>query len=204
MADRTSATNSLEYFGKESSEPSLNDLLSNLAAPDYPTWNEALHQLSRQGIDAIQPIIEEMRRRANDPEFCTRVGMALKALGPRRGRPVAEALEWVDEPLPLQTLVEVIGSLNVNALTYRLKNLLERTSPGSERDGNGPDQLQRVRAKAHLELARIGSRVAILELRDDLRRKGYRVDLELLAALELIGQKDELLDLIRIDRKSVV
>ncbi len=183
---------------EEHREPSLNDLLSNLAAPDYPTWNEALHQLSRQGIDAIQPIIEEMRRRANDPEFCTRVGMALKALGPRRGRPVAEALEWVDEPLPLQTLVEVIGSLNVNALTYRLKNLLERTSPGSERDGNGPDQLQRVRAKAHLELARIGSRVAILELRDDLRRKGYRVDLELLAALELIGQKDELLDLIRI------
>ncbi len=180
----------------ERREPTLDDLLGDLASPDYPTWNEALHQLSQRSIDSIHPMIEEMRRRADDPEFCTRVGMALKALGPRRGRPVAEALEWMDEALPLQTLVEVIGSLNVNALTYRLKEFLERSSPPS--DGAGPDPLQRARAKAHLELARIGSRVAIRELRDELRRKGYRVELELLAALELIGQKDELLDLIRI------
>ena len=180
----------------ENREPTLDDLLSDLASPAYDTWNEALHQLSRRSIDSINPMIEAMRRRADDPEFCTRVGMALKALGPRRGRPVAEALEWVKEPLPLQTLVEVIGSLNVNALTYRLKDFLESNPP--ETGGEGPDQLQRARAKAHLELARIGSRVAIGELRDDLRRKGYRVELELLAALEMIGQKDELLDLIRI------
>ena len=180
----------------ERREPTLDDLLSDLAAPNYETWNEALHQLSRRSIDSINPMIEAMRRRPADPEFCTRIGMALKALGPRRGRPVAEALEWVVEPLPLQTLVEVIGALNVNALTYRLKDFLEMSSP--EADGDGPDHLQRARAKAHLELARIGSRVAIRELRDDLRRKGYRIEPELLAALELIGQKDELLDLIRI------
>jgi len=180
----------------ERREPNLDDLLGDLGCPDYETWNEALYQLSRRSMDSINPMIEEMRRRADDPEFCTRIGMALKAMGPRRGRPVAEALDWVDEPLPLQTLVEVIGSLSVNALTYRLKDFLERRSPGS--DGKGPDLLQRARAKAHLELARIGSRVAIRELRDELRSKGYRVELELLAALELIGQKDELLDLIRI------
>ena len=179
----------------ERREPSLDDLLRDLASQDYETWNEALQQLSRRSIDSINPMIEAMRHRAEDPEFCTRIGMALKALGPRRGRPVAEALEWVEEPLPLQTLVEVIGSLNVNALTYRLKDFLEDNTP--ESDGAKPDHLKRARAKAHLELARIGSRVAIRELRDDLRRKGYRVEPELLAALELIGQKDELLDLIR-------
>jgi len=44
-------------------------------------------------------------------EYCTRAGMALKALGPRRVRGLAEALDVVDEPLPLQVLVEVAAPL---------------------------------------------------------------------------------------------
>ena len=133
----------------------------------------------------------------DEAEYCTRVGMVLRALGPRRGRPIGEALGWVEEPLPLLTLVEVIGSLKVNALTYRLKDLLERDIL-KHGQAPRPGLFHRVRAKAHLELARIGSRVAIQELRDDLRRKDHRVEPEILVALEMIGQKDELLDLIRL------
>ncbi len=182
---------------KSRDEPSMEDLLTDLANSDYSTWNEALYRLSRKGIAAVNPLIEEMSRRSDDPEYCTRVGMVLRALGPRRGRPIGEALGWVDEPLPLLTLVEAIGSLKVNALTYRLKDLLERDVllPGP---APRSQLIHRVRAKAHLELARIGSRVAIQELREDLRRKDHRVEPEILVALEMIGQKDELLDLIRI------
>jgi HEAT repeat protein len=178
-------------------EPCMEDLLADLANSDYSTWNEALYRLSRKGIVAVNPLIEEMSRRSDNPEYCTRVGMVLRALGPRRGRPIGEALGWVEEPLPLLTLVEVIGSLKVNALTYRLKDLLERDIL-KHGQAPRPGLFHRVRAKAHLELARIGSRVAIQELRDDLRRKDHRVEPEILVALEMIGQKDELLDLIRI------
>jgi len=42
-----------------------------------------LHRLAAAGPTASEAIVAEMRRRAGDPEYCTRAGMALKALGPR-------------------------------------------------------------------------------------------------------------------------
>ncbi len=50
----------------------------------------------------------------------------------------------------------------------------------------------RVRAKAHLELARIGSRVAIADLRDCLADGQRRFELEMLEAIGLIGKKEEI------------
>ena len=62
---------------------------------------------------------------------------------------------------------------------------------------NGWDPMQRVRAKAHLELARIGSRVAIRDLGDMLGDPERRVEVEILAAVELIGKRDEIGVLLR-------
>jgi HEAT repeat protein len=139
-----------------------------------------------------------MRRRAGDPEYCTRAGMALKALGPRRVRGLAEALDSVDEPLPLQVLVEVAGTLGDKPLIYRLKSVIERVAPRSDAAGTSRfDTMQRVRAKAHLELARIGSRVAIQDLQSMLADPVRRMPLEALAAVEQIGKKDEIPVLLR-------
>ena len=52
--------------------------------------------------------------------------------------------------------------------------------------------MQRVRAKAHLELARIGSRVAIQDLQSILADSDRRLPLEALSAVEQIGKKDEI------------
>jgi HEAT repeat protein len=139
-----------------------------------------------------------MRRRAGDPEYCTRAGMALKALGPRRVRGLADALDEVDEPLPLQILVEVAGTIGEKSLIYRLKGVIERVAPRSEAAGTSRfDTMQRVRAKAHLELARIGSRVAIQDLQSILADSDRRLPLEALAAVEQIGKKDEIPLLLR-------
>jgi hypothetical protein len=62
---------------------------------------------------------------------------------------------------------------------------------------NGWDPMQRVRAKAHLELARIGSRVAIQDLGDAIGDSERRVELEMLAAMELIGKRDDIGVLLR-------
>jgi hypothetical protein len=144
-------------------------------------------------------LIREMRTRCHDPEYCTRAGMVLKALGPRRCRALADALDEVEEPLPLQVLVEVVGALGEKSLIYRLNGLIERLArcaPAGEA-GEGLDPLRRVRAKAHLELARIGSRVAIRDLREALDEGRRRVELEMLAAVERIGKREELGILLR-------
>jgi HEAT repeat protein len=135
-----------------------------------------------------------MQGRAHDPEFCKRAGMALKAMGPRRARAIADAIDDSDESLPLQILVEVIGALGDKSQIYRLKDLVDRLAarPTHPADVNGWDPMQRVRAKAHLELARIGSRVAIRDLGEALGDPEHRVELEMLAAVELIGKRDEI------------
>jgi HEAT repeat protein len=169
-----------------------------LAAHDYAVWNEALHRLATAGPTASEAIISEMRRRAGDPEYCTRAGMALKAIGPRRVRGLAEALDTVDEPLPLQVLVEVAGTLGEKPLIYRLKNVIERVAPRPDGAATSRfDTMQRVRAKAHFELARIGSRVAIQDLQSMLADPDRRLPLEALAAVEQIGKKDEIPLLLR-------
>jgi HEAT repeat protein len=171
-------------------------LVADLRSPDYTVWNHAVARLGAAGAGAVGPLIEEMQSRAHDPESCTRAGMALKAVGPRHGGALAEAIEAIDEPLPLSVLVEVIGAYADKPLIYRLEGLVERLAHRSG-ETDGLDLMQRVRAKAHLELARIGSRVAIQDLRDALADTERRVELELLAAMRLIGKKEEIELLLR-------
>jgi HEAT repeat protein len=176
----------------------LDALVRDLASPDYAVWNEAVHRLVAAGPAAIVSLVAEMRRKANDPEYCARAGMALKALGPRRLRSLAEALDDVDEPLALQVLVEVAGATGDKPLIYRLKNVIERVAPKPDGAGAGRfDTMQRVRAKAHVELARIGSRVAIADLQAIVADGDRRLPLEALSAVELIGKKDEIPLLLR-------
>jgi HEAT repeat protein len=180
--------------GLESRNDEIPKLLSDLAAADYPTWNHALNRLDACGQAVIAPLLAEMHSRSYDPEYCSRAGMVLKALGPRRVRKLADHLDEVEEPIPLQVLVEVIGAIGEKSLIYRLTDLIERVAGQEESSGdaNGFDPMRRVRAKAHLELARIGSRVAIGDLREALVDDDRRVELEMLQAVNLVGKRDEL------------
>lgn len=176
----------------------LEGLLKRLAHPDYEIWNETVHALAALGSPAIVPLVEEMKRRAHDPEYCARAGLALRAMGPRRGRALAMALDHVDEPLPLRVLVDVTGALGDKVLIYRLKDLIERVRAlRPPVPSNGFDPMVRVRAKAHLELARVGSRCAIADLRGMLADPEHRIEIEAVEALEKIGKRDEIPDLLR-------
>jgi HEAT repeat protein len=171
-----------------------NSAVAALASNDYAEWNEAVGLLASRGVAAVEPLVAEMHGRAHDPEFCKRAGIALKAMGPRRARAIADALAQIDEPLPLQVLVEAIGALGVNSQIYRLQELIDRLAARDPHpaDVNGWDAMQRVRACAHLELARIGSRVAVKDLSAALADDERRVELEMLAAVELIGKPEEI------------
>ena len=178
----------------------LRQLLADLAVNDYATWNDAVRRLAARGAAAVEPLVDEMRRRSHDPEYCTRAGMVLRAMGPQRARAVTEALETVEEPLPLQVLVDVIGAFGQHRMIHGLKSLIDRIAASPAPDGNGMDPMQRVRAKAHLELARIGSRVAVEDLRQALRDRDRRIEIEMLAAVEKIGKPEEIFDLLRAHR----
>jgi hypothetical protein len=123
--------------------------------------------------------------------------MVLRAMGHKRASRLARILDRVEEPLPLQVLVEVIGAFGDKPMIYGLTGLIERIAASPACDGNGLDPMQRVRAKAHLELARIGSRVAVKDLRAALRDRERRIEIEMLAAVEKIGKPEEILDLVR-------
>ena len=173
--------------------------LSDLASPRPDCWNEALQELTSLGPQVVGPLVFEMVRRSRDPEYCLRAGMVLRGLGPRRARSIADYLERVDDPLPLEVIVEAVGCLEDKPLIYRLKDLIDRLRERARAGASEEpvEELDRVRAKAHLQLARIGSRVAIDDLRERVSAPGRRVDIELIAALELIGKKEELIDLLR-------
>ena len=64
-------------------------------------------------------------------------------------------------------------------------------SPASPADFNGFEPMQRVRAKAHLELERVGSQPAIQALRDALAHHGRRLEPEMMSAVQRVGQKGE-------------
>jgi HEAT repeat protein len=182
----------------------LRALLRDLASDDYAVWNDALHGLCSRGAPAVRPLIEEMQHRAHDPEYCARAGMTLKAMGPRRARALAEFLDRVAEPVPLQILVDVAGAMGEKSVLYRLKDLIDRIArrPSRFPPNNGFDPMQRVRSKAHLELARIGSRVAVEDMRKILSDPEQRLELEILEAIRRIGARDEIPDLLRAYRRE--
>lgn len=179
-------------------------MTQDLASSNHQKWNEALHRLIAMGSQALPILITAMRARHRDPEFASRASMVLKGLGPRRLRAVADHLDSVLEPLPLEVLVDVVASLDDRPLTYRLKNVIESLDAraASVNGFAGPDPYARVRGKAHLALARLGSRVAIADIKKTLSDPARRVDGDLLTALARVGTRDELPDLLRAYRRE--
>lgn len=192
VARRAAELLATDELDRDSNEKRVDRLIDQLAAEDYTSWNGATQQLKRRGADVIAPLVAEMRRRAHDPEFCRRAGIVFRLFGPRHAWLIGEALTGVEEPLPMQVLVEAIGEIGVKAQIYRLTELIARIAERSETRVDDFDPLQRVRALAHLELARIGCRQAIDDLRAYVADSDRRVEPEMVDALALIGKREEL------------
>jgi HEAT repeat protein len=170
---------------------SSRDWIAHLGSRNYSEWNEAVRRLGAAHDGALEKLLDEMQTRAHDPLLCTRAGMALKAMGPRRAGAISRALDRFDDPLPLLVLIDVLAALGDRPAIYRMKSLIERLDT-KRREADGFDLLAGVAARAHLELARLGSRVAADRLLTTLADPGGQIEIELLSAAELIGSREEI------------
>jgi len=115
----------------------------------------------------------------------------LREVARGRERAVARFLDDTTEPTPLALMVDILGESTDRTAIYHLKGVIDRI----ETDGTEPDMVREtILAKAHYHLARAGSRVALDSLKKMMTRQRGRLMGELLAAVEEIGGKTELID----------
>ncbi|MEW5806630.1 MAG: HEAT repeat domain-containing protein [Acidobacteriota bacterium] len=184
---------------KNHTEGRIKKAIQLLSSTSYEELNESINFLISSGESVIEPLIGEMIRRGNDAEFCSRVSIVLKGLEPSCLRLIVLYLDLVIEPLPLKILVDLVGSIEDKSLLYKLKGLIDRinSDPGLLENQGENDPYRKIKARAHLQLAKAGSRVAIDDLKETLMTGKGSIDMDLLSALEFIGKKEELSYLFR-------
>jgi hypothetical protein len=114
-----------------------------------------------------------------------------------RERSLAPLLEEVEETVPLGLLVDIVGASRDRTALYHLKGVIDRIAAGNGRPGDAEARIRRmIAAKAHYYLARAGSRVAYDDLRAMLACHDEPLAGEVLMAVEEIGGREELSDLL--------
>ena len=191
------------------------EALAELDSHDYFTYRRAASLLASLGEAALPALVRALRERAADAAACARVASVLREIARGRERTLAHSLDEVEEIVPLGLLVDIIGESRDRTALYHLKGVIDRLESSDmlfAGDGNdagamtemtgmpvgdrGLPAREMIIAKAHYYLARAGSRVAFDSLKAALCREGNRLMGEILMAVEEIGGREELVDLL--------
>jgi hypothetical protein len=177
----------------QADRPGTEDALLDLGSTDYFIFRKAASLLASAGEEAVPTLVNALKERASDPAACARVASVLREITRGRERSVTRLLDETDETLPLALLVDIIGESTDRTALYHLKGVIDRLEPdGVERD----PAREMILAKAHYYLARSGSRVAFDSLKRAMARQEGHLMGEILMAVQEIGGREELLDLI--------
>jgi len=179
----------------------VEEALAELDSPDYFTYRRAASLLASLGEPVVPVLVGALRSRAADPAACSRLACVLKEIARGRERTVARHLDGIEETIPLGLMVDIIGESRDRTALYHLKGVIDRLEAEALARlarTPGDDLLARemIVAKSHFYLARAGSRVAFDSLKAALSRQGVRLMGEILMAVEEIGGREELIDLI--------
>ncbi|HEY3174181.1 MAG TPA: HEAT repeat domain-containing protein [Candidatus Polarisedimenticolia bacterium] len=167
--------------------------LLDLASADYFTQRDAAGILARSGEGAVPALVKSLRERSSDPAACARVASVLRTITRGRERALTAYLDETDETLPLALLVDIIGESGDRTALYHLKGVIDRLESAGPRQDSAREMIL---AKSHYYLARAGSRVAFESLKRALSRQMGSLMGEILMAVEEIGGRDELLELL--------
>ncbi len=200
--DTRLAAAAARYTGERAPKdrPGLEEALRDLDSPDYFVFRRSASLLASMGESVIGMLVSALRQRAADPVACARVSSVLRETARGRERAVAHQLDEVVELVPLGLLVDIVGDTRDRTALYHLKGVIDRLeSPDAvlmEPDPASKMARGMIVAKAHYYLARSGSRVAFDSLKTILGRRDEKLMGEILMAVEEIGAREELLDLL--------
>ena len=176
-------------------------LLEDLGSRRLGVWQRAVAILGRGGAQIVEPLLDTMFQRAEDEAYARRGALVLKGLSARQLVRAAPYFDRLDAPIPLRSLIDLAGETGARPLLLAVANLIETVAnqPDGEHDARALDE---VRQRAHLSLARAGSRLAI----DDLRRllDGGTASLTppAIEAAARVGARSELIPLFHAYRRS--
>jgi len=183
--------------------------LAELDSADYFTYRRAASLLASLGEPALPLLVRALRERAADAAACARVASVLREIARGRERSLAHWLDEVEEIVPLGLLVDIIGESRDRTALYHLKGVIDRLEaidplfeagpppePAMPPAEHGLPAREMIIAKAHYYLARAGSRVAFDSLKAILCRQSGQLMGEILMAVEEIGGREELVDLL--------
>ncbi len=178
-------------------EAGAKSALDELHGEDYFTHRRAASLLVSLGEAALPMLVRSLRARGTDAAACARVASVMREIVCGRERSLAPLLEEVDETTPLGLMVDIIGASQDLTALYHLKGVIDRIAAenGSSGDAEAPAR-RMIAAKAHYYLARAGSRVAYDDLRTMLARHDEPLAGEVLMAVEEIGGREEVPDLL--------
>lgn len=177
----------------------IEKLLVDLGSQKLGVWRRAVALLSLGGSAIVEPVIQAILEHPTDGDYIRRCTLVLKELPPRALARLGVFLEVVREPVPLEALVDVAAGTGSRVLLARLTSLIRSLAEAAENDGK---DLESVRQKAHLALAKAGSRLAVDDLRRLLEDRRVPVRPELAEAVAVIGTRRELPALVRGFRRS--
>ena len=184
----------LESPGRPRLEPwALNHLVESLGSTRLAVWRRSVSLLSRVGGEIVEPIVESLLARPTR-SYGRRAFLVLKGLSPRQLSQLAPYLTHCDDPIVLLTIVAVIEASGSRALLAEVARLIHRIA--DQEDGKGAGPLYPVRLRAHLALARGGSRLAIDDLRTLLEDRRFPIRSDLAEAASCIATRMEIVPLL--------
>jgi len=181
----------------------LERLLGHLGSRKLATWRQAVAQLRRAGSAVVEPLVQAMLARPGDREYARRVVLVLRSLSSRQLGRLGPYLDLVRDPVHLAALVEVVEEAGSRALLGRLAGFVGRVARLRETaPAEDTCALDRVRYRAHLALARAGSRLGIPDLRRVLEDTAQPLAPEVAEAIGLVGTRGDLPAMLRAYRRS--
>lgn len=165
-------------------------LLQDLDSKRQHVWRHALALLVRAGGTVTEPMIQALIAHPHDREFARRCVLVLRGLSPRQIARIGPHFDTITEAIPLEALVDVAASHGSRALLARLAGLISRLATLAEKEG--PQRMARARARAHLALARAGSRLAIADLHCILDDPSFPIGPDIIETVSAIGTRTDL------------
>jgi HEAT repeat protein len=176
-------------------------LLEDLGSRRLGVWQRAVTILGRGGAQIVEPLLETMFQRREDEAYARRGALVLKGLSARQLVRAAPYFERLDAPVPLRALIDVAGETGARPLLLAVAHLIETAAHASNGEIQGR-ALDEVRQRAHLSLARAGSRLAIGDLRRLLDGGTSSLTPPAIEAAALVGARSELIPLFHAYRRS--